>query len=112
MSKSNCYFRRHHYFGPKDKSGYHYYTTECNCRDKHEIGELNLAGKNYLYKNKEGKIIVGYHTFTNDGEENPLYKKIAKIQYDVFKKIFKGDTSFLATKPFYEKVDELVGEKI
>ena len=108
---SECYFEENHGFGPVDKWGYCYSTTVCACSENHENGKLNLAGKNYLYKNSKGETIVGYHALMDDGEEHPIYNKIAEIQYEVYKKIYKGNTSVLTTKQYYEKVADLVYER-
>jgi hypothetical protein len=110
---SECYFTKIHGFGPMDKHGYHYSTTECGCRngDHKEVGKLDLAGQNYLYRNDKDQTVVGYHALMDDGEEHPIYNKIAEIQYEVYKKIYKGNTSVLTTKQYYEKVADLVYER-
>ena len=110
---NKCYFTHTHHFGPTDKHGFNYHTTECGCRDNDhkETGMLNLAGKNYLYKNKKGQTVVGYHALMDDGEEHPIYLKIAEVQYEVWKGDFNSNPKILATKKFYEKVDEVVNER-
>ena len=110
---SECNFTEIHGFGPMDKHGYHYSTEECGCRngDHKEVGKLNLAGKNYLYRNDKDQTVVGYHALMDDGEEHPIYNKIAEIQYEVYNNIYKGNTSVLTTKQYYEKVADLVYER-
>ena len=110
---SECYFTKIHGFGPMDKHGYHYSTEECGCRngDHKEVGKLNLAGKNYLYRNDKDQTVVGYHALMDDGEEHPIYNKIAEIQYEVYKNIYKENDNMLATKQFYEKVGDLVYDR-
>ena len=44
----------------------------------------------------------------DDGEEHPIYNKIAEIQYEVYK---KNENIELASKLFYEKVGDLVYER-
>jgi len=102
---SECYFTECHGFGPMDKYGYHYSTTVCGCGENHK-GKLDLAGENYLYRNKKGQIVKGYHAHMDDGEEHPIYNKIAEIQYEVYK-----DINCLVTQQFYEKVRDLVYER-
>ena len=72
---SECYFTESHGFGPIDKHGYHYMTTECGCGDHPNSGKLDLAGKNYLYRNDKGQTVIGYHAVMDDGEEHPIYNK-------------------------------------
>ena len=110
---NKCYFTHTHHFGSIDKHGFNYHTTECGCRDSDhkKTGMLNLAGENYLYKNKMGQTVVGYHALMDDGEEHPIYLKIAEIQYEVWKEVFNSNSKILATKRFYEKVDEVVNER-
>ena len=107
---SECYFTENHGFGPMDKWGYCYSTEECACRngDHKDIGKLNLAGKNYLYRNDKGQTVIGYHALMDDGEKHPIYNKIAEIQYEVYK---KNKNIELASKLFYEKVYDLVYER-
>ena len=104
---SECYFTEGHGFGPTDKWGYCYSTTMCGCSENHK-GKLNLAGKNYLYRNDKGQTVIGYHALMDDGEENPIYNKIAEIQYEVYEKYENID---LASKLFYQKVGDLVNER-
>ena len=104
---SKCYFTQSYGFGPMDKHGYHYMTTECACGENHK-GKLDLAGKNYLYKNDKGQTVIGYHALMDDGEENPIYNKIAEIQYEIYEKYENID---LASKLFYQKVGDLVNER-
>jgi len=108
---NKCYFTHSHHFGPMNKWGYNYSTTVCACGKNHEGGQLDLAGENFLYKNKKGQTVVGYHALLDDGEENPIYNKIAEIQYEIYKDIYKENVSVLATKQFYEKVGDLVCER-
>ena len=107
----NCYFTNEHFFGEMDKFGYNYSTTVCNCGKNHKGGELNLAGKNYLYRNKKGQAVKGYHAYLDDGEKNPIYTKIAEIQFEVYKDFYKENYNMLITKQFYEKVGDLVYER-
>ena len=107
---SECYFVEEHGFGPMDKHGYHYSRTTCACGENHK-GKLDLAGKNYLYRNDKGQTVIGYHALMDDGEENPIYNKIAEIQYEVYKNIYKENDNMLATKQFYEKVANLVYDR-
>ena len=104
---SECYFVEDHGFGPMDKHGYHYSRTTCACGENHK-GKLDLAGKNYLYKNDKGQTVIGYHALMDDGEENPIYNKIAEIQYEIYEKYENID---LASKLFYQKVGDLVNER-
>ena len=90
-----------------DKHGYHYSRTTCACGENHK-GKLDLAGKNYLYKNDKGQTVIGYHALMDDGEENPIYNKIAEIQYEIYEKYENID---LASKLFYQKVGDLVNER-
>ena len=104
---SECYFVEDHGFGPMDKHGYHYSRTTCACGENHK-GKLDLAGKNYLYKNDKGQTVIGYHALMDDGEENPIYNKIAEIQYEIYEKYENID---LASKLFYQKVGDFVNER-
>ena len=104
---SECYFVEDHGFGPMDKHGYHYSRTTCACGENHK-GKLDLAGKNYLYRNDKGQTVIGYHALMDDGEENPIYNKIAEIQYEIYEKYENID---LASKLFYQKVGDLVNER-
>tara|TARA_Y100001973_G_C4951188_1_gene210359 strand:+ start:76 stop:477 length:402 start_codon:yes stop_codon:yes gene_type:complete len=104
---SECYFVEEHGFGPMDKHGYHYSRTTCACGKNHK-GKLDLAGKNYLYRNDKGQTVIGYHALMDDGEENPIYNKIAEIQYEIYEKY---ENIELASKSFYQKVGDLVHER-
>ena len=106
---SECYFTEIHGFGPMDKHGYHYMTTKCACGKHPNSGKLDLAGQNYLYRNDKGQTVVGYHAIMDDGEEHPIYNKIAEIQYEVYKN--NENIDFLASKQFYKKVGDLVYER-
>ena len=105
---SNCYFTQSYGFGPMDKHGYHYMTTECACGKHPNSGKLDLAGQNYLYRNDKDQTVIGYHALMDDGEEHPIYNKIAEIQYEVYK---KNKNIELASKSFYQKVSDLVHER-
>jgi hypothetical protein len=107
-----CGFTEVRHFGTPDKHGFSYHTEKCGCRESCDIpAMLNLAGENYLYRNDKDQTVVGYHALMDNGDEHPIYLKIAEIQYEVWKTVFNKNYITLATKKFYEKVDEIVNER-